>query len=326
MTRPLRTVVLAAGLGTRMKSDLPKVLHPVLGRPMVCWAVDTALTVGAERVTVVVGHGREQVEATLASQFPQHPVDTCVQHQMLGTADAVASARETFADFDGIVWIAYGDVPNVDAATVQTLLDAHRTGRSPLTILTAMDPEEHQYGRIERDAAGNPLRIVEYKDADATIRAIREVNVGVWMVDAPFLAAGLAQTTSENAAREFYLTDLVEIAARQGTPAQAVVAPDIAPLHGVNNRAQLAAAEDLAQDRLLTHWMLQGVTIQRPATVRIEAEVTLGRDVTIEPGVCLLGRTHVGDGAHLGAGVRLKDTTVPPGTFVGNAPHRVYED
>lgn len=241
-----KAVILAAGKGTRMESDLPKVMHTVLGRPMLDYPIERAREQGAEEIAVVVGHQREIVEAWLTEAHPADHITTWVQTQMLGTADAVRAALPAFEDYDGAVLILYGDVPNLPRSAVEDVLNAHGTHDGPLTMLTAIDTDEHQYGRIVRDAAGRPAKIVEFRDADDAVRSVREVNIGVYLVNAAWLVWALSQTSTDNAQREFYLTDMVALAAQQGRHTVAVLASDIAPLHGVNNRAQLAEANQLA--------------------------------------------------------------------------------
>lgn len=320
-----RAVVLAAGMGTRMKSDLPKVLHTVLGRPMVCWPVSLALDAGADRVAVVVGHGREQVEATLDDAFDDARIVTRVQREMLGTADAVRSAIDTYRDYDGAVMIMYGDVPNLGRDEIDALVAAHASGDSPLSLLTAIDDDEHQYGRLVRDAEGRADRIVEFKDADADVRAVREVNIGLYLVDADFLCEGLEQTRTDNAAGEFYLTDLIAMARDRGRHANVVCAEDIDALHGVNHRGQLGAANRLAQARLNEAWMREGVTMRDSAATWIDHDVELARDVLIEPGCFLLGGTRVGAGAVIEAGCRLDGVVVAPGERVPAGTRRHAE-
>jgi bifunctional UDP-N-acetylglucosamine pyrophosphorylase/glucosamine-1-phosphate N-acetyltransferase len=320
--RPLRAVILGAGLGTRMKSSLPKVMHTVVGRPMIAHVVDRARSVGADEITVVTGHGRELVESWLTEAGGNPAVQFRVQERMLGTADAVRSAIDTFADGAGNVLILYGDVPNLPADELERVVATHAEGSSALTLLSALDDVEHGYGRIVRSAEGEAERIVEYRDATESERALREVNVGVYCVEAAFLVRGLAGLDAENAAGEFYLTDLVAMAAAEGRPAQVVRAETIAPLHGVNTRVQLAEAERIARDACNHRWMLAGVTIRDPATVWIDATVTLGRDVTLESGVCLRGNTRLDDGVYVEAGVRLEDVHVPAGTRVAASPPR----
>lgn len=311
-----KAVVLAAGMGTRMKSALPKVMHTVLGRPMLDFPIRRALEAGADEVAVVVGHGRDIVEAWLGDAWAGAPITTWLQTEMRGTADAVRAALPAFADYDGNVLILYGDVPNLPASVVRETLEAHEHAAAPLAMLTADDTEEHQYGRIKRDFAKQPQRIVEFKDATPDERLLTEVNIGVYSVHAPFLRFALGNTRSNNAQREFYLTDMVQMAYDAGTPAAVVKAPSIAPLHGVNNRAQLAEANTLSRRERNLALMLSGVTMLDPERVWVDLDVTVGTDVFIEPDVTLLGDTIIGDRAHLEAGVRLEGGRVNDGQRV----------
>lgn len=314
-----KAVVLAAGLGTRMRSTLPKVMHRVLGWPMVTFPVELALAAGAEEVCVVVGHGRELVEKYLADRYDHGSplaVTTRVQHQMLGTADAVNAARECFEDYDGAVMILSGDVPNLPQEVVAELTRVHAEGRSPVTLLTAHDPTPNQYGRIVRTADGSVARIVEFKDADEAQRALTEVNIGTYLVDAPFLRDGLARIGSANAAGEFYLTDLVQMAAEAGAPARAVVGDDIEALHGVNDRAHLARSIAYARQRRNDALMRAGVTMIDPATTTVDMDVVVGDDATIEPCVYLTGNTTIGRGCTIELGCRIDSVDVPPGDRV----------
>lgn len=314
-----KAVILAAGLGTRMKSSLPKVMHQVLGWPMVTFPVEIALAAGAEEVVVVVGHGRDLVERYLSDRYDGGDplrVRTAVQEKMLGTADAVNAAADAFADYDGAVMILSGDVPNLPPEAVAELTRVHAASDSPVTLLTAHDPTPNQYGRIVRANSGDVIRIVEYKDANATQRNLTEVNIGTYLVDAAFLRDGLARIDSENAAGEFYLTDLVQMAWDAGTPAGAVVGDDIEALHGVNDRSHLARATAYARRRRNTRIMQSGVTMHDPDTTTVDMDVVVGTDVTIEPCVVLKGTTQIGHGAYVETGCRLTDVDVQPGDRV----------
>ena len=319
---PFRAVVLAAGLGTRMKSSLPKVMHQVRGRAMVTYPIDHALALDAGEVAVVVGHGRELVEGLLHKRYPGQPVTTHVQHNMAGTADAVRSASAAFAAYDGAVMILYGDVPNLALDDLKALVDAHESSGGLLTFLTAHATGPTDYGRIVRDDAGRARAIVEFKDCTPDQRALTEVNIGLYLVDAAFLRNGLSRLDASNAQGEFYLTDLVSLAYEQGKPAAVVVSPDIDALHGVNNRAQLAEAERYARTRANRELMLSGVTMRDPATTYVDADAVVEPDVTIDPCVSITGHSYVGRGAHIGFGAMLRDVRIATGEVVLAGTHR----
>ena len=324
MSRPFKAVVLAAGMGTRLNSPVPKVLHKVLGREMVTYPIDAALAAGAVEVAVVVGHGRDQVERALDRRYQTNIDDgpgdayvtTHVQHEMLGTADAVKAAAPAFAEFDGAVMILSGDVPNIPSECIAQLLEIHERGLSPVSMVTAHDQTKNAYGRIERDAIGGVTAITEYKDAGEAVRALTEVNLGTYLVDADFLRDGLAKIDSNNAQGEFYLTDLVAMAYASGRPTQTLIWEDIDALHGVNDRTHLARATRYARIKRNDAIMRSGVTMIDPDSVTVDMDATVGHDVTIEPGCYLLGTTTVGAGAHLELGVRLENATVEAGAVV----------
>ncbi|MFT6397132.1 MAG: bifunctional UDP-N-acetylglucosamine pyrophosphorylase/glucosamine-1-phosphate N-acetyltransferase [Bradymonadia bacterium] len=324
MSKPFKALILAAGMGTRLKSTVPKVLHKVLGREMLTYPVDVALAAGAVEVAVVVGHGRDQVERTLQARYHANIDDgpgdayvtTHVQHEMLGTADAVKSALPAFTDFDGAVMILSGDVPNIPAECIAQLVALHTASDSPVSMVTAHDPTPNAYGRIERDEQGGVNAITEFKDASDSVRALTEVNLGTYLVDADFLRTGLKNITSDNAQGEFYLTDLVAMAYAAGTPTRTLIWEDIDALHGVNDRTHLARATEYARIRRNDAIMKSGVTMIDPASVTIEADVIVGNDVTIEPGCYLLGTTNVGAGSTIKLGCRLENATIPGGETV----------
>ena len=318
--RPLDVVVLAAGQGTRMKSSLPKVLHPVAGRPMVAWAVKAAQDLGARNVVVVTGHGAEQVEAAL--QAPG--VRFARQHEQLGTGHAFLCAAEALSGEGGgaDLLVLYGDTPLLRPETLRDLLADHRAGGSAFTILTGELPDATGYGRIIRGPGGDVERIVEEKAATPEEKAVREFNSGVYVMNrrAPELAR---QITNGNAAGEYYLTDLLELYRAEGAPVRAFKLSDPDEVMGANDRTGLAEAEAILRRRINTAHMRAGVTLQAPDTVRIEDTVTLGRDVTVEPGVILRGHTQVADGVTLGAYSVITDSVLEAGVAI--KPHSVLE-
>ncbi len=302
-----------------MKSKLPKVMHQVLGWPMVAFPVERALEAGAEQVAVVVGYGKEQVEAALQARYadlPANKVCTHEQTQMLGTADAVKAAWPAYETYDGAVMILSGDVPNLPTEVVAELARVHAEGLSPVSMVTAHDTTPNQYGRIVRDGDGAVTEIVEFKDGTDAQRAITEVNIGTYLVDAPFLRDALTRIDSNNAAGEFYLTALVEMAAQAGKPAQTVVADELEALHGVNDRVQLSRATAYARQKRNEAIMRTGVTMVDARSTTIDMDVTLGTDVVLESGVTLVGRTQIGDNVVVESGVRLADANIAAGTRV----------
>ncbi|WP_216328793.1 bifunctional UDP-N-acetylglucosamine diphosphorylase/glucosamine-1-phosphate N-acetyltransferase GlmU [Deinococcus aestuarii] len=316
--RPLDVVILAAGQGTRMRSALPKVLHPVAGRPMVAWAVKAAQELGARNVVVVTGHGAGQVEAALADTG----VRFARQERQLGTGHAFLCGAEALPGDGADLLVLYGDTPLLRTETLRDLLADHRSHGSAFTILTGELPDATGYGRIIRDAQGDVERIVEEKAATPQERAVREFNSGVYVMDgrAPDLARRI---TDDNAAGEYYLTDLLELYRGEGARVRAFRLSDPDEVMGANDRTGLAGAEAILRRRINTAHMRAGVTLQDPDTTRIEDTVTLGRDVTVEPGVILRGGTRVADGVTLGAYSVVTDSVLEAGVVV--KPHSVLE-
>jgi len=310
-------VILAAGKGTRMKSARPKVLHPLLGRPLVEYAARAARQAGAERVVVVIGHGAEAVQQVLEPLG----VRTALQAEQLGTAHALASARAALQGWDGPVVVTMGDAPLVSAATLRGLAEALPAGGG-MAMLTFEPADPAQYGRVLRDEKGDVARVVEYKDAAPGERAVREVNAGVYAFDANVWDF-LEEVDRDNAAGEYYLPDLIGVYQKHGLPVRAFKADDPTELLAVNDRVQLAAVERVLLERLRVRWMREGVRMVMPETVYLEPDVELAPDVTLEPGVMLRGRTRIGEGGVVGAYSLLTDSELAPGAEV--RPHSVLE-
>ncbi len=328
MTSPAAVVVLAAGEGTRMKSHTPKVLHQVCGRPLVGHVVAVAQSVSAQHVVVVLGHQRERVAEYLSEAFPV--VLTTVQEQQNGTGHAVRVTLEQLAADDvalgsGPIVVVSGDSPLLSTRTLEMLLAEHTSAQAAVTVLSAVLPDAGGYGRIVRDDAGLVAAIVEHKDADAGILAIHEVNSGMYVFDAAFLADGIRQLTTDNVQGEEYLTDLVGIARRAGRPVAALAAPDPDDTLGINNRAQLAHVEAIMRQRINTEWMIAGVTLKDPATTYIDVSVDLEPDCVLEPGTILRGATSIASGAVVGPDTTLIDTVVGAGARV-NRVHSELAD
>ena len=313
--RPAALIVLAAGEGTRMKSATPKVLHEICGRSLLghVVAAGTALTEGhPEDVVVVVGHAREQVTAHLAEVAPG--VRTAVQHQRLGTADAVRCALDALAaegrSLSGPVLVTCGDIPMQTPETLGALLATHAAEGNAGTVLTAVVPDATGYGRVLRDAQGAVTAIVEHRDATEEQRAVREVNSGVLVFEGRLLAEALRRVGTDNSQGEQYLPDVLRILREDGHRVGAQQAADHRELVGINNRVQLAEAGRLLNDRLLERAMLAGVTVVDPATTWLDVTVTYEPDVVVHPNTQLLGATHLSGGCEIGPGCRLRDTVV----------------
>lgn len=312
------TIILAAGQGTRMKSTLPKVLHPLAGVPMISWAVEAALEAGTEQVVLVVGHGREKVMEAVRARFGEG-VDFAVQHEQRGTADAVRAGVGAVREDVTEVMITYGDVPCVPAAALRRLAEAR--GESALSLLTTEVDDPAGYGRILRDGEGRVVGIREHKDCSPAERAITRVNPGLYCVARSFLERGLAGISSDNAQGEFYLTDLVAIAAREGAVAEVPWAAAV--LQGVNDRAELAGAEEILRKRIADGHRRAGSTIAPGAIIDRDVEVAAG--ATIGPNVVLRGKTKVGPNATIDVGSVLdnatiaQDATVKPYSVISNS-------
>ncbi|AVV42218.1 bifunctional UDP-N-acetylglucosamine diphosphorylase/glucosamine-1-phosphate N-acetyltransferase GlmU [Streptomyces sp. P3] len=316
--RPAAVVVLAAGEGTRMKSDIPKVLHELCGRSLVGHVLAAARELDPENLVVVVGHAREKVTTHLAEV--DAAVRTAVQEEQNGTGHAVRMGLEQLGGgVDGTVVVVCGDTPLLTGATLAELAATHHADGNAVTVLTAEVPDATGYGRIVRDeTSGAVTAIVEHKDADDAVLSIREINSGVFAFDGPLLADALKKVRTDNSQGEEYLTDVLGILREAGHRVGASVAADHREIAGINNRVQLSEARRTLNDRLLTAAMLSGVTVIDPATTWVDVTVTFGRDAVVHPGTQLHGSTHVGEGAEVGPNSRLKDTVVGAGARVDN--------
>jgi bifunctional UDP-N-acetylglucosamine pyrophosphorylase/glucosamine-1-phosphate N-acetyltransferase len=308
-------IILAAGMGSRMKSSLAKVLHPFLGRPMLFGPLDAALRAGADEVVVVVGHQADAVREAVTASFPGWPIQFALQAEQRGTGHAVACALPLVGAATRLL-ILYGDTPLLSASTLGHLLHVHAEGHHALTLSSFMADDPSGYGRIVRDAAGHVTAIVEHRDATPAELALREVNAGPCVADAATLRQALADIAPHNAQGELYLTDAAAWAANHGKRVASHILKDPDEVRGVNTRGQLAELEEVALTTLREAWMARGVSIRNPSTVRIDAAVEIGEDTVLGPQVQLLGRTRVGRGCELGAGVVLTDCELGDGVHV----------
>jgi bifunctional UDP-N-acetylglucosamine pyrophosphorylase/glucosamine-1-phosphate N-acetyltransferase len=311
----MNIVILAAGQGKRMRSALPKVLHPIAGRPMLAHVLEAARALAARRavparITVVVGHGADVVQASLSDQTD---LQTVLQQPQLGTGHAVMQAVTHLVDAEPTL-VLYGDVPLITSATLAQLIDA--AGKDGVGLLTVKMPDPTGYGRIVRDWHGNVLKIVEQKDAHGDELAIGEVNTGILVAPTPRLKAWLARLRNDNAQQEYYLTDCIAQAVQDGVRVAGVVCEEIDETLGVNSKAQLAQAERVVQRRIAERLMEQGVTLADPARIDVRGELTAGADVSIDVGCVFEGRVHLADGARIGPYCVLRNVTVGANTEV----------
>ncbi|MFT7839582.1 bifunctional UDP-N-acetylglucosamine diphosphorylase/glucosamine-1-phosphate N-acetyltransferase GlmU [Saccharothrix sp. BKS2] len=316
---PVSTIVLAAGEGTRMRSAVPKVLHRIAGRSLVEHAVRAAAGTDPDHLAVVVGHGRAAVTEHLDSLSTalDRKVTVAVQEEQKGTGHAVGCGlAELPADLGGTVVVTYGDAPLLDSDTLRALLVEHGARGNAVTVLTSVVADPTGYGRIVRSAAGEVEAIVEQKDATEAQRAIAEVNSGVYAFDAAVLRDGLSRLSTDNAQGELYLTDVLTIARSDGRRVGALVIDDPWLVEGVNDRVQLARLGAELNRRLVEAAMRAGATVVDPATTWLDADVRLGRDVLVEPGVQLRAGTVVGEGAVVGPDTTLSGCSIGAGATV----------
>ena len=321
--RPLAAIVLAAGEGTRMRSSLPKPLHRLCGRPMVLHVLDALAELPIDRVVVVVGYRSGEVTKTLQAEAPPDlRLEFVEQARPLGTGDAAAvaltalpEAYEEEAD-EGDLVVLPGDTPLVRPTTLAALVRAHRGSRAAATLLTARLADPAGYGRVVRAKGGDVARIVEHADATAEEREIDEVGTSIYCFRHGVLAPALRRVSPDNAKGEYYLTDAVAVLHEAGYPVAALEASDPREAAGVNDRAQLAAAEAELRARINERWMRRGVTMVDPEQTYVDATVVLDEDVTLLPGTVLEGTTSVGPGAVVGPSTRCVDCQIGSGARV----------
>lgn len=306
-------LVLAAGAGTRMCSDTPKVLHPLGGRSMLAHCLRAAAAIAPQHLVAVLGHEQHRITPAvteLAGELGRY-IDVALQDRQLGTGHAVLCGLSALPDdFTGTVVVTSGDIPLLDAETLTALVEAHRTAPAAVTVLTTTLADPTGYGRILHTQDGEITAIVEQADATESQREIREVNAGVYAFDIAPLRSALARLGSDNAQHELYLTDVIGIVRGDGQPVHARHVDDSALVAGVNNRVQLSELAAELNRRLITAHQLTGVTIVDPASTWIDVEVVIGRDTVIAPGTQLLGATVIGAHCAIGPDTTLADVSV----------------
>jgi bifunctional UDP-N-acetylglucosamine pyrophosphorylase/glucosamine-1-phosphate N-acetyltransferase len=311
MSRPVVAIILAAGRGTRMKSQLPKVLHKVCGRTMISHVIDAVVASGVSDTIVVTGHGGELVEAEVEGR-----ARTVVQREQLGTAHAVRMAAPLLAGLEGDVLVCCGDTPLLRAGALAAIVERRREHHSGAIVLTTELDNPKGYGRIVRARDGGIAKIVEQKDANAYEDQIREINTGVYCFDARLMLDALERVGNQNSQGEYYLPDVVQILAADGHEVEALLTEDRSAVIGVNSRADLAVAEGHMRRRVLEELMAAGVSIIDPTCTYVGTEAAIGPETTLHPGTVIEGRTVVGEGAHIGPQTRLCDAVVGDGARI----------
>ena len=313
--RPAAVIVLAAGEGTRMKSATPKVLHAIGGRTLLAHAIAAARGVDPQHLAIVVRHGRDLVAAHIAVVDPDAVVVD--QDEVKGTGRATECALEALpAGLEGTILVTNGDVPLLSAETLNGLLEAHVASGSAATVITATLPDSFGYGRILRAGDGSVAGIVEQKDATDAQREITEINSGLYAFDAAVLSAALSQVGTDNVQGEKYLTDVLAIIRSQGLLVSAHLVQDLWQTEGVNDRVQLSRLGAELNRRIVEGWMRAGVTVVDPATTWIDADVRLGRDITIHQQTQIHGASTIGDDVVLGPDTTLTDVSIGRGATV----------
>jgi bifunctional UDP-N-acetylglucosamine pyrophosphorylase / glucosamine-1-phosphate N-acetyltransferase len=316
----LAIIVLAAGKGTRMKSDTAKVLHPVAGLPMLFYPLEIARAFFPQKLVVVVGHQAGQVEQAFGSD------DLIFAHQeeQLGSGHAVAVTGEQLSGFDGTVLIMSGDVPLIRVETIERLLAGHRQQGATVSVLTVELSDPSGYGRVVRDAAGGLQRIIEHRDATEEQRRLREINTGIYCCEAAFLYAALKKIGNNNDQGEYYLPDIIHQAVKEGRPVLGLLTTDFQEVKGINDRIDLSAAERVMRERILAQHMRAGVTVIDPASTYIEYGVTIGPDTVIYPNTSIRGKSVIGSKCTLDMNCTIVHSTIGNGVHI--KPSCVIDD
>ncbi|MGB6068660.1 MAG: bifunctional UDP-N-acetylglucosamine diphosphorylase/glucosamine-1-phosphate N-acetyltransferase GlmU [Desulfomonilaceae bacterium] len=310
--KEIAALILAAGKGTRMKSGVCKVLHPVAGRPMISYVIDAVLSCGLQKIVIVVGH--ESVEVCKIAGVPG--IEFALQEPQLGTGHAVASARDLFKGFSGDVLILCGDIPLVQSRTIEEFVRFHRENSSKLTVMTTFPEIVAGYGRIMRTDQGQVAGIVEDRDADEAEKAVREINTGVYLANAELLYSLVDKIGADNSQGEYYLTDIVKEATKQAIPVHAFVLANAKEATGINTRADLARVSAMVWNRLREDMMSSGVTLLDPSSVYIDSQVRVGVDTVIHPCVTISGRTEIGQNCVIESGVYIMDSILGDGVRI----------
>ena len=328
----IASIILAAGLGKRMKSDIPKVLHPVAGKPMLFYPVEVVKSLGIDKVVVIVGHKAEEVINTLQEVRSQESgvrsqkkfqIQFVKQEPQLGTGHAVLCAEDSLKAWKGNILILSGDVPLITRETILGLLDLHAKKKALISFISSIVEDPAGYGRVVRGKNNTVLKIVEDKDASQREKRISEINTGIYFIDAAFLFSGIKQIKKENAQGEYYLPDLIGMAVKQKKRVAALTHINAAEVMGINNRIELSEANEEMRERINNKLMLSGITLIAPETAYIHKGVKIGRDTTIYPNVFLEGDTNIGERCIIEEGCKIIDSSIGDGSVIKS--HSVIE-
>src|SRR3989304_1664172 len=328
----IAAIILAAGLGKRMKSDIPKVLHPVAGKPMLFYPIEVVKSLGIDKVVVIVGHKAEEVINTLQEVRSQESgvrsqkkfqIQFVKQEPQLGTGHAVLCAEDSLKAWKGNILILSGDVPLITRETILGLLDLHAKKKALISFISSIVEDPAGYGRVVRGKNNTVLKIVEDKDASQREKRISEINTGIYFIDAAFLFSGIKQIKKENAQGEYYLPDLIGMAVKQKKRVAALTHINAAEVMGINNRIELSEANEEMRERINNELMLSGVTLIAPETAYIHKGVKIGRDTTIYPNVFLEGDTNIGERCIIEEGCKIINSSVGDGSVIKS--HSVIE-
>jgi bifunctional UDP-N-acetylglucosamine pyrophosphorylase/glucosamine-1-phosphate N-acetyltransferase len=311
-------VILAAGQGTRMKSALYKVLHPVCGKPMVQHVMDQLSALDLNKLITIVGHGAEEVQSRIGDKSL-----FALQAEQLGTAHAVMQAKDLLTDEEGTTIVVCGDTPLITSQTIDALLQHHERNNAKATILTAHAQDPTGYGRIIRNESGLVEKIVEHKDASESERAVREINTGTYCFDNQSLFDALSKVSNDNVQGEYYLPDVVEILQKAGETVSAYQTPHFEETLGVNDRYALSQAEEIMKKRINKQHMLNGVTIIDPSHTYISADAEIGRDTVVYPGTFIQGAAVIGERCEIGPNTEIKHSRIGNETVIR---HSVVHD
>ncbi|MCK5533855.1 bifunctional UDP-N-acetylglucosamine diphosphorylase/glucosamine-1-phosphate N-acetyltransferase GlmU [bacterium] len=310
MEKDLAVIVLAAGKGTRMKSDLPKVLHQLCGRSMIGYVLHAIHKLGSKKNFLVVGHKKEQVKEKIKRELPffSDKFTFVVQRELLGSGHAVLQTEKNLKNFKGYVLIISGDIPLIEKETLIRLVNCHKKEKNAATILTTQIEVPFSYGRIIRNKDNEVEGIIEEKEASVSEKKIKEINSGIYCFSSGFLFDSLRSIRCTNKKGEYYLTDVIKILKEKGKKIGACKIEDKKQVIGINNRISLACVQRIIQQKILENLMLKGVTIINPQETYIEDSVEIGKDTVVFPGVNIQGNTRIGKNCYIGPYTIIKDS------------------